>query len=517
MKNNIQDAYKLLWEQYHKDWVYFVHHALGHVTWSKQREIIRAVQLYPRVAVSACHGGSKTFTAAEILVTFYNLFSESRIVTTASNFNQVEKLLWPEVRSIYNNSRIQLIGKCLNTEIHDINDPKHLAYGFSTDDPAKAEGAHANQLMFIFDEAKGVPEWVWDAARGAMTGGMCRWLVISTTDGVEIGSQYYNCFQPGSGWHTIHISAFDSPYVTGEHFHKFHFMDNKNLGKFYLEKIPPEKFKIQIATPQYIDDNRDPRVGFGEGTVLWKTKIEGLICEQGSGSIILLSQVNKMHENHKKKEYKPGKLRGGIDVAWGGHGDSTVCWKACGLRILDDPLVISPEDMTETKVIENQVKMIERYYDYNQDYELRVDADGGGIAIVSALESRGWKVIKINNGGKSTGGDIYAQYPDLKAPPGWAKRQIEEYHNRISEIWFETAKIIDEIACPPCDRLDKELTRRKTYGVSGMDTKGRRAIEEKDAYKKNFGSSPDFADSFLYTLCPAEPLQVIIETNRYLY
>ncbi|GAF89267.1 unnamed protein product, partial [marine sediment metagenome] len=36
------------------DPVFFVHHALGHYTWSKQREILRAVRDHKFTAVRAC-------------------------------------------------------------------------------------------------------------------------------------------------------------------------------------------------------------------------------------------------------------------------------------------------------------------------------------------------------------------------------------------------------------------------------------------------------------------------------
>jgi phage terminase large subunit len=482
MKTAIDDAYQYLFQEYRKDWVFFAHHALGHATWSKQRKIIRSVQANQKTAVRAAHGLSKTFSAAEIATIFYNLFPQCRVVTTAPTALQVQKLLWPEIGKNYANANISLIGDCLMTEIKDPENRDHLAYGFSTDKPERSEGAHAWEILVIFDEAKGIPKWWWDSVRGAMSGGFCRWLVISTTDGVEIGSSFYQCFQPGSDWNQIHLSAFDSPYVTGEKFQRLRFPEPGNLGKFKLEKVEPAEIRAQLADKQYIEAGRDPINGWGEGTSLWETKVLGNICDLGADAIIRLSQVRKMNENYLDTAFPgEGRLRAGIDCAWGGS-NNTVVWKAKGLKILAEPLIIPSKDLPPLSIVKYQCDLIEQYLENDiLSYEVRIDADGGGIGIVSEMQTRGWAVIPIHNGATSN-------YPD-------------KYANFASEIWFEAAKIIQDIACPEYQKLINELTRRKSAGVTGMDSKGRQAVEKKEEYIKRHGASPDFADSFLYTIC----------------
>ena len=73
----------------------------------------------------------------------------------------MKMLLWSEINATYARSRFELEGECLMTEIKtDAAD--HYAIGFSTDKPARAEGWHAPAILFIFDEAKGVPQWMWE-------------------------------------------------------------------------------------------------------------------------------------------------------------------------------------------------------------------------------------------------------------------------------------------------------------------------------------------------------------------
>ncbi len=51
-----REIYKTLLDEYRADPVFFVEHALGHYTWSKQREILRSVRDFKRTGVRACHG-----------------------------------------------------------------------------------------------------------------------------------------------------------------------------------------------------------------------------------------------------------------------------------------------------------------------------------------------------------------------------------------------------------------------------------------------------------------------------
>ena len=179
-----QEVYRTLLEEYRNDPVFFVEHALGHYTWSKQREILRSVRDNKKTGVRACHGSSKTYTAAEITAWFLNCFPKPKVITTAPTFYQVKDLLWSELNTLYINSNTELLGECLTTKIKIEGEPDHFAIGFSTDQPQRAEGWHAPELLFIFDEAKGIEQWMWDSFRGLATGGFVRWLAISTTDGV---------------------------------------------------------------------------------------------------------------------------------------------------------------------------------------------------------------------------------------------------------------------------------------------------------------------------------------------
>lgn len=461
--------------EYRRSPCFFVEHALGHLTWGKQCEVLRSVRDNERTAVRACHGVSKTFSAAEIAVWFLNCFENSKVITTAPTHTQMKMLLWAEINAIYARSRITLEGECLMTEIKT-DDADHYAIGFSTDKPARAEGWHAPALLFIFDEAKGIPQWLWDAARGAMTGGLCRWLAISTTDGVQVGEQFWKIFQSeDSGWNRIAISAFDSPYVTGE---KFQGIDMPDLGRpdqFRAIAVDPAAAQIQIADRKYINDSRKE---WSEDSVLYQTKVLGEIVDAGADSIIKLSQVEQMFANWSDPAFKDeGTEELGVDVARGGV-DDTVLKLRKGMRLVASKIITTAHLPEKAKLV-FIADEIETFIGRRKSVRIKVDDTGVGGGVTDILQSRGYTVIPVNFGAE-------ASEPD-------------KYPNVASEMWFEVGKIVGEIAAPRNDRLVSELVNRK----GSLDKKGRRIVESKDDYKARGFRSPDEADAFI--LCYYNP------------
>lgn len=462
-----------LMAEYEADPVFFVEHALGHLTWGKQREVLRSVRDNEKTAVRASHGVSKTFSAAEIAVWFLNCYDNAKVITTAPTFDQMKMLLWSEINKIYASSRIELIGECLMTGIKT-DDADHFAIGFSTDKPARAEGWHAPAILFIFDEAKGISQWMWNAARGAMTGGLCRWLAISTTDGVQVGEEFHTIFNSStSSWNRIHISAYDSPYVTGERFQGISVPDLSRPDLFSRVTVAPSEVVIQIASPKYIQESIEQ---WGEESPLFLTKVKGEICDAGADSIIKLAQINQMVANGKLQDFSSeGQEEVGVDVARGGT-DDTVMFKRKGLKVLDRKIIASPQ-LPEKEKTYYIAEEVEQFAGFNKSIRIKVDDTGVGGAVVDILQHKGYNVVPV----------IF----------GAAAGDSDKYINAISEAWFEVGKIVGEISCDASPRLQAELANRKS---KPLDKKGRRGVESKDDYKARGYRSPDEADAFLLSL-----------------
>lgn len=475
-KSPINDTDRVFAElalRYRDDPVFFVEHCLGHYTWSGQRDILNAVRDHERVAVRACHGISKTFTAAEIVAWFFDNYPDSKVITAAPTGRQVRELLWSEIGRLYQGSRYKLTGECQTVAIRT-DKPEHSAIGFSTDNQSSAEGFHAPRLLFVLDEAKGIPEWLWSAIDGASTGGMVRWLVISTTDGVQMGSRFervFNDTKNNDRWVKIHLKAKDSPFVSGEKFQHIVIPDLKRPDRFHRELVDPAKVPpMQMASQGWINNMA---TDYGPESVMYLTKVEGEIVDASADGVILLSQVYKMFENHSKSAASAeGAVEIGADIARGGD-DDCVFFKRKGMRVVNKRVITTGSMPQKAKLVYVASELM-KFADQDKTVRIKVDDTGLGGGVTDILQDSGYNVVPVNFGGTASDPDKYASV--------------------ASEMWFTVAQNIDGISCPEDQRLQNELVGRRQ---KNLDKKGRRMIEPKDEYKKRMGRSPDVADGFL--------------------
>jgi len=81
----------------------------------------------------------------------------------------------------------------------------------AADDPNMIEGAHADEMMYVFDESKAIQDSTWDAAEGAFSTGHCYWLAISTPG--EPTGRFYDIHarKPGyDDWYARHVTLEES-------------------------------------------------------------------------------------------------------------------------------------------------------------------------------------------------------------------------------------------------------------------------------------------------------------------
>lgn len=172
-------------------------------------------------------------------------------------------------------------------------------------------------------------------------------------------------------------------------------------------------------------------------------------------------------------------VREAMDRDIDGEGDYEL---ACDVaRYGDDSTVIVMRKglrMTELKELKQKSLLetadaIETMCGRRHNLKMKIDETGVGGGLVDILRGRGYtEVIGINFGSKAQDSDKYSDLP--------------------SEMWCTFP--IAEVKLLDNDRLFHELTNRRY----SYDSKARRCVESKDAYKaRNSGKSPDFADAVL--------------------
>jgi len=352
-------------------------------------------------------------------------------------------LLWAEIAKSYHNSRVPLGGRLLTTELKIDDDWFALGLSPKIDVDKEAErfqGFHAPYVLVIIDEAAGVSNKLWQAAKGLILNDNCRLLAIGNP-GSPSGN-FFDCFKDPL-WHKIHISAFETPNVVA--------------GK---EVIPG------LVTKEWIEDRKKD---WGESNPLYISKVKGEFPEEAEDTLILLSWVVAA-KNAELEATGPKGL--GVDVARFGTA-WTVLTAIHGPKVKE---IIAFQGKDTMKTAGWTVKMMQRHD--IPAYSTCVDDVGVGGGVTDRLHEEGHKTQPVNAGAKA---EDPGQFFNLSAEMHWAMRKR-----------FETGNI----DIPDDDRLTSQLPARKY----DMTSKGQIKIEGKEDMKKRGLKSPDFADSLVLAI-----------------
>lgn len=439
--------------RYRRDPVGWVAARLGQVVWSKQAEIMRSVVDHRRTAVRSCHGVGKSWVSALIASWWLDVHppGEAFVVTTAPTFPQVRAILWRYIRRVHKAG--DLAGRVNQTEWH--LDDELVAFGRkpADHDESAFQGIHARYVLVIVDEACGVPEQLWIAADSLTTNPDCRMLAIGNPDNPT--SHFRKVCAPGSGWHTIGISAFESPNFTGE-------------------QVPPKVARVLVSR-EWEAEKRDE---WGVDNPVYRSKVKGEFSEDSPIQVVRSSDVAACRippdEPWPAEKLVPVEL--GVDVA--GGGDETVVRERRGLVAgrewrdhTDRPEVIAP--------------LILRAIRETGATSVKVDSIGVGFGVIGELRnmaSRGLhkaRIIDVNVGEKSTDPDKFA--------------------NLRAEIWWEIGRLLSERHGWDLSRMDNaDATIAQLLEPRwSTDAAGRIIVEKKGEIIKRLGRSPDNADALL--------------------
>lgn len=181
--------------------------------------------LSPRVfklAVAAGHGIGKSALAGMLMHWIQDTILGSTAIITANNEEQVRKM-WSE----FHRWDALVISNCLFSAGASLREPtpayrlqieretkigadQYLAKWalWSESRPEGFAGTHSQAgVLLIIDEASGVPKQVWDECLGYFTDPILhRYWIVFSNPRLNTG-EFYDLFQPGSGWRTMNIDS----------------------------------------------------------------------------------------------------------------------------------------------------------------------------------------------------------------------------------------------------------------------------------------------------------------------
>lgn len=442
--------------------VRFVEKAFNESLWDKQVQIIESIRDNKYTTVRSCYDSGKSFIGARSVLWFLTAFPNSKIISTAPTFRQVKDILWREIHTAYNKSKVQLGGNLLDTAINIDSD--WFAAGISTNDPTSFQGYHAVYLLLIIDEAAGISEEIFQASEGLLSSEHARVLYIgnpTNTDGT-----FYRSFKQAN-FHHISISAFDTPNFTA-----FGITIEDIRANTWKEKINSPLPSPYLITPEWVYDKY---IRWGESSPLFQALVLGVFPEQGEDVLIPLHKIEEAALRHLEvKEEDPETI--GADIARFGSdrtefalrkGSKVTGWKT-----------FNHMDTVQTG------GHLQTYMGFHPHASVRVDEIGVGAGVLDTLQAN-----------KPAGASAIIGVNVAKEP-----RNKEMFINQRAEYyWGLRERFIDgDIDLSGLEPvIIEELTAQLSSIKFEFTPRGQIKIESKDDMKKRGLPSPDKADALM--------------------
>ena len=184
-----------------------------------QDRILDAIIPKKRVAVRGPHGLGKTAVAAWLILWAVLTHEDVKVPCTASKWRQLTKYLFPEIHKWAKRLDFEKLGRPPFTKFELMVlslkvGSNREAFALASNDPAAIEGAHADFILYVYDEAKTIPAATFDATEGAFAGAggedatqEAYALVISTP--ADPSGRFYDIHSRAAGyedWTAIHVT-----------------------------------------------------------------------------------------------------------------------------------------------------------------------------------------------------------------------------------------------------------------------------------------------------------------------
>jgi phage terminase large subunit len=413
-----------------------------------QQDVLRAYGRGERgISIAACHGPGKTFVAAGLSVLQSITRFPQKTVVTAPSRAQLEDALVAEVLAMYQRLP-QVIQDCFIIKKNRIElaaAPEESFFSARTaraETPEALQGVHSQNVLLIADEASGVPEKIFEAAAGSMSGTHATTLLLSNPTRAT-GFFYDTHHKLKDHWYSVSVSAFDSSRVSDEFV--------RDMARRYGEQS--DAYRIRVMG-QFPAGDKDTIIA--TDTVV-AAQLRDIVVPQDARTVWAL------------------------DVSRYGD-DTTVLLKRNRLAVLPDIQSWQKEDTMQTS------GRVKAQWDaapaHERPDEILIDVIGIGAGVVDRLRELGLPARGIN----------------VSETASFA----EKYRNLRTELCFKGKEWLEtkDHALPYCDskcgrkcdvcKLADELPLLKYQFTSN----GKLMAEPKDSLKKRGYNSPNHADAF---------------------
>jgi len=450
--------------------------------WDKQAEWMDAMAPEgAAVSVASGHKTGKSSGAASVCLWFWATRRRARVPIMAPKIEHVEVVLWPEIRRFY--LAAGRCAECLQWLRDDdvrkkpdpcefcspLGDPRWIGldptkglrapdgreiFAYTARKPDAIGGLSGPEMLFVFDEASGIDDAVFEAMKGNEAGGVRKLLIGNP---LRTTGEFFDSHHGSKRFYTYtdRISSEDTP--------------NARTGK----KLIPG-----LATREWCEERAEE---WGKDSPLYAIRVRGEFPKYEAGQLVpvdVLIQAEQRWESTKAE----GRLQIGVDVAF--TGDDAAIALRRGQKILE--LTALPGMMNEDTLAAHVVSAARAHRRPHEPKPLVVfDANGPGARLRRALEA-------------------YEDEIEIVGVNGTARpRRPREYFQLRDEIACVFAEWLLKGGAIPTDKnLEGEISHTRAFDAGG----GRKRVISNDRMREILKRSPDRRNACELAVWDARPL-----------
>lgn len=430
----------------------FVREVFGVTPDAWQDEVLEAFPTHQRIALKACKGPGKS--AVESWVGWNFLFTRPhpKVVATSISGANLRDNLWAEFAKWQ--GRSELLKKAFTWSASRIVANDHpetwwasaREWAKSADPQAQADtlaGIHADYVLFLIDEAGGIPDGVVATAEAGLSTGIESKMFISGNPTHLSGPLYRACTRERKLWFVREISS-----------------------------APEDPKRTPRVSAKWAQEQIDK---YGRDNPWVLVNVFGQFPPGQSNALLAIDDVTAAaRRTITPAEYEADAKVLGVDVAR--FGDDRTCFTLRQGRVGFRTKVFRNLDTMEV------AGQLADFIALHKPDATFIDQTGIGAGVVDRCRQLGLNVVGVDFGSKALG---------------------PRYANRRAEMWGLMADWVKRAAClPDDDELISELVA-PTYS---FNPSGKLLLESKQDLKDRGVPSPDKADSLALTFAmPVTP------------
>ena len=449
--------------------------------WDLQAEWLRAlVPESASVSVASGHKTGKSSGAAGACLWFWATRRRARIVLMAPKIEHIEIVLWPEIRRMY-----LAAGRCddclakLAADAKEapppcewcspLGDPSWIGndptkglrspdgreiFAYTSRKADAIGGISGPEMFFVFDEASGIDEAVFEAMKGNEAGGVRKLLLGNP---LRTTGEFFESHHRGQRFYSY------STRISSE------MTPNARTG----EKLIPG-----LATREWCEKRAEE---WGADSALYAVRVKGEFPKSEAGQVV---PFDVLEAAEKRWEITPavGRLQLGVDVAF--TGDDAAIAVRRGSKILE---VVSFNNLDEYQLAELLIGIARAHLSERDQKPLVLyDSNGPGARFGKALRAYAdeIEIIPINGTRRPTKPREYHQLRD----------EVADFFAR----WLKAGGAI-----PTEGKLEGEIQALRAFNAGG----GRRRMISNDEIKKILKRSPDRRNACELAVWEAGPMR----------